>query len=186
MSFDFRTLITDRTDADSYFAEDINRVGDCMDALVDELAARGVLVPGYQRVSVPAGQPNEGSLLWTDQNWPTPAFVSAQLRNLKRVRDALAVAPYAPGVPGNLLKYEEANDIERILQAVEASLRSMDKIVLYAAQPLLFCGFALYPVTQVVAKEPEEPDEPSVGLRLYTADGRAVYTADGLAVYLER
>lgn len=186
MSFDFSSLITNRTDAASYYASDINRVNDCMDALVDELASRGVLVPGYQRIPVPDGQPNGGGLLWTDQNWLTPSFVSAQLRNVKRVRDALAVAAYAPSVPENLLKYEEANDIERILQAVEASLRSMDKIVLHAAQPLLFCGFALYPVTQVVAEEPEEPDEPVIGLRLYTADGLAVYTADGLAVYLER
>lgn len=185
MSFDFSSLITNRTESASYYASDINRVNDCMDALVDELASRGVLVPGYQRIPVPDGQPNGGSLLWTDQNWGTSGFVREQLRNVKRVRDALAVAAYAPSVPENLLKHEEANDIERILQAVETSLRSMEKITLHAVQPLVFCGFALYPVTQIETAEPEEPDEPVIGLRLYTADGFAVTTSDGLAVYLE-
>ena len=33
--------ITNRTDAASYLAGDINRVSDCMDALVEELAGRG-------------------------------------------------------------------------------------------------------------------------------------------------
>lgn len=185
MSFDFSTLITNRTSADSYFASDINRVSDCMDDLVAELAKKGVTVSGYQRVPIPAGQPDAGGYQWTDENWQTPGFIAAQLQNVRRVRAALAVAEYAPNVPENLIRHEEANDIERILQAVEASLRSMEKITLHAAQPLLFCGFALYPLTQMESTEPEEPDVPVIGLRLYTADGLTVTTADGLAVYLE-
>lgn len=183
MSFDFSSLITNRTDASFYFTSDINRVSDCMDALVDALAARGVRVSGYQRAAVPAGQPNEGSLLWTDLNWPTPSFVAAQLANVRRVRDALAVAFNTPSVPAGILWSRDANNIERILLAVEESLRSLETILLRTAQPLVVCGFALYPVTQF---DVTEPDEPSVGLRLYSADGRPVYTADGLAVYLER
>lgn len=185
MSFDFSALITTRTESASYFASDINRVSECMDYLVEELAKKGVTVSGYQRVPIPSGQPNAGGYLWTDKNWGTPSFVAAQLRNVQRVRDALAVAEYAPNVPEHLIRHEEANDIERILQAVETSLRSMEKITLHAAQPLLFCGFSLYPVTQIAVVEPEEPDVPVNGLRLYTADGLTVTTADGLSVYLE-
>ena len=182
MNFDFSALITNRTDAASYLAGDINRVSDCMDALVEELAGRGVLVPGYQRLPVPDGQPDAGSLRWTENNWPTPKAVAAQLGNVQKMRNALAVEKFTPDVPQAISRSLEANNIEQILLAVEQSLRSMEKIYLYAAQPLLFGGFLLYPVTQIQRTEPEEP---AVGLRLYTADGLPVYTADGFAVYFE-
>lgn len=185
MSFDFSTLITDRTNADAYFASDLNRVSICMDFLVDTLYSLGVNVDGYQRITVPEGQTGAGLSVWRDVSWVTPAVLEQYLQNVEAVRAALAVAKDTPKTPKEVRWSAEANDIEKIFLSVERSVNEMRKVFLQSAQPLSFCGFAVYPVTKPVTIQPDDGGEVA-GLRLYTADGLAVYTADGFAVYLNQ
>ena len=60
MSFDFSTLVTDRTAADvgarndkgTYNASDLNRVDSCLEYLAARLTGYGYVLPGYQRVEI--------------------------------------------------------------------------------------------------------------------------------------
>lgn len=60
MSFDFSTLVTDRTAADvgarndkgTYNASDLNRVDACLEYLSARLTGYGYVLPGYQRVEI--------------------------------------------------------------------------------------------------------------------------------------
>lgn len=143
MAFDFTTLVTDRTAADvaarnekgTYNATDLNRVDAACADLAEQLRSCGYAVAVSTR-----------SEAWTMEDIPTPEEMDTYLRNVRSIREVLSLAASVPGVPGSMrrLTHEEANDIERVLEAVSAALERLRVVLPRAGQPLLHCGCALY------------------------------------------
>ena len=168
-------LITDRTQEDVetqtykgvYQARDLNRVGRKILEIADAFTAVGYAVDVSPKTD------------WIDKDWPTPATMAHYLEDLKTIRGLINVYNETPGVPASMEKllYSTANDIERILSSVEDAFGEMKKVFLHTNQPLLFCGYAVYPSNSA---------DSGPGFALYAADGYRVYTADGLPVYLVR
>ncbi len=139
MSFDISSLITDRTQADVsqrnpkgvYTADDLNRVGMAVEYLADRLRESGVSV----NVSPVTD--------WTDFDWGTPSAMAQYLGQVKIVREALTLAS-APVVPGDLekLTYTEANQIEQILEVLDAHITNMMSAVDFGwTSGLAYTGF---------------------------------------------
>ena len=134
MSFDFTTLVTDRTQADAgarndkgtYQAADLNRVTAALDDLESRLAALGY-VTGYAPVYI---HHLDGSTdtVWRENDEDIRADrIEAYRANVASIRGAFAQLAATAQTPADLelLTWAEANDIERILQAVDDSLRRM-------------------------------------------------------------
>lgn len=167
MSFDFLTLIRDRTQADTdraeylnglrleqmtdeertefesglkgtYNAEDLNRVGAAVRYLTDRLRQFGFVVSTEPKTN------------WTDQDWPTPAQMKRFLSDLAELRYKLAVPQETPDAPAGMgnLDWQTANQIEQILWDLETVLNAAQSIQPRAGQPLLFCGSAIYVKTK--------------------------------------
>lgn len=155
MSFDFSTLITDRTVADverarqlnakaietmtaeelaefiaglkgAYNVSDLNRVGACVAALTQLLHDVGI--------NVTTSPKND----WLESDFPTPRLLNAYLADIAALRAAITMPAAAPTVPLDLddPTTQEVNNIERILQLLEASLQTMK-------QTFVPCGEAL-------------------------------------------
>lgn len=117
MAFDFTTLITDRTAADvaqqtpkgSYKASDLNRVGECLQYLSEELQKYGYAV------SVTAGTD------YIPADAPPLPVLQAYLQDVAALRAALPMPEGTPTTPESMkfLGYQKANDIETILLTVE-------------------------------------------------------------------
>ena len=133
-------LITDRTQADVternskgyYAASDLNRVGYAVEYLAGRLKDSGVSVT----VSP--------VLTWTDEKWATPADMTAYLKDVQTMRNALKVAEATPTAPEDMAKltYSEANDIEDILVALDVHITRMLSIVDTGwASGLAYTGF---------------------------------------------
>ena len=138
---------------------DMNRVGSAMQYVASWLQDLGSDI----RVSPKTD--------WANGDVPSLADLNHYLEDLRTLRAAVSVLPTTPAVPSDLdgLTIQEANAIEKILVDLDALLVSMREVTLHAAQPFLFCGYAVYP-----SKE---------HLQVYTADGLPVDTADGKPVY---
>lgn len=146
------TLITDRTSADvsranelnkkgfanmtaaekaeylaglkgSYNATDLNRVGEACEYVADRLNALG----GFD-IHVTAKQD------WTEEDIPTPSSFDSYLSDITAIRAAYAVI--APAVPADMERftYEEANDIEKILIAVDELLNRVIASFVFSGQ----------------------------------------------------
>ena len=88
-----------------YDYRDLNRVGEAMIYVRDRLKA----VVGDLRISP--------RIDWTLPETPTYSAVMEYLNNLRTLRNSIIVTKDMPEVPsGILLNFEEANDIERILE----------------------------------------------------------------------
>lgn len=131
MSFNIYDLITDRTQADvaarndkgSYNATDLNRVGEACEYVADRLNSLG----GFD-IHVTAKQD------WTEEDIPTPSSFDSYLADISAIREAYAVI--APAVPADMeqFTYEEANDIEKILIAVDELLERVIATFVYSGQ----------------------------------------------------
>ena len=143
MSFDFSSLITDRTQADvsrveqvaakiktgtasetelaewntaslkgSYNATDFNRVGAAMQAVANRFNSFGYVVSVSPKSN------------WTETDVPNTADVALYLSDLATLRGVLAVMRSTPEVPADMegLTYEEANNIEKILEDINLLL----------------------------------------------------------------
>ena len=140
--FDFNTLITDRSQADvdylselaarivagtasaddldafasdlrgAYNAGDMNRVGQAVAALVQELEAIGVPVTASPKTD------------WAVGDIPTPEQLTAYLADVAAVCAALPLPEEAPTLPESMdaLNFEGANAIEGALLAVKAAI----------------------------------------------------------------
>ena len=139
MSFDFSSLITDRTQADvarveqiaanmkagtaseaelaewntaslkgSYNATDFNRVGAAMQAVANRFNRLGYVVSVSPKVN------------WTETDVPNTAEIALYLSDLAILREVFAVMRTTPAVPADMdgLTYEEANNIEKILEDI--------------------------------------------------------------------
>ena len=143
MSFDFSSLITDRTQADvsrveqiaanmkagtasemelaewnsaslkgSYNATDFNRVGAAMQAVANRFNSFGYVVSVSPKVN------------WTETDVPNTAEIALYLSDLATLRGVLVVMRSTPVVPADMdaLTYEEANNIEKILEDINLLL----------------------------------------------------------------
>lgn len=129
MSFDYKALVTDRTQADvqakndkgKYTAVDFNRVTAAVEDLSAQLASRGYQDP-YEPVEAA-----EGRTEWKKEDMPTEAQAAGYLTNVRRIRAALRSD--APLAPSSLLDLtvEGANNIEKILAETSRLLPLIDK-----------------------------------------------------------
>lgn len=153
MSFDFTTLITDRTQADvdrvlalaakgwdnmteaermewstslkaAYNASALNRVTEAVDYLVSALEGYGYAVPGY----------TPQSIIWTEYDTPTASQMAQYLANVEAIRSVLAVLPTTPNTPESMaaLTWAKANDIEQILCDIDTLLTATQQAFIRA------------------------------------------------------
>lgn len=148
MSFDFNTLITDRTAADvqhweylrnkgflnmtdaeraewlagnmkgAYNKDDLNRVGQALNYLRDRLTAAGYM--SYQTTFT-------AKTNWTVTSIPTAEDLTYYLKCVSNIREAMSQFENTPPAPADTgaLNYEEANNIEKILIDVETLINNM-------------------------------------------------------------
>ena len=124
------TLITDRTQADvdarngkgTYNASDLNRVAAAMNYVVGRLESAG-----YD----PHISPKTG---WKDDDWVDPAEQAVYLGYLAELRSQFAVMQTTPPVPNDMekLTYQEANDIEKILEDIDRLLTNASQAWFYS------------------------------------------------------
>lgn len=130
------TLITNRTQADAdarkdkgtYRAADLNRVGAAMNYVSNRLRAAG-----YDPHISPKTD-------WKDDDWVDPAAQAVYLGDLSELRKQFAMMKSTPTVPPDMegLTWQEANDIERILQDIDALLTNITAAWFYSGD--LFSG----------------------------------------------
>ena len=148
MSFDFKTLITDRTKADyehweylrnkgfenmtvieraewltgnmkgSYNKSDLNRVGEALNYLRDRLATAGYISYSTNFTA---------KTNWTIASIPTSEELTHYLKCVSNVREAMAQFESTPPSPidTGALNIDEANNIEKILIDVETLINNM-------------------------------------------------------------
>lgn len=110
-------LITDRTLADvfsmnekgTYNASDLNRVGQAINYVADLLCGIGYIVNVSPKTD------------WTIDDVPSTESMGRYIADLQEVRSKLTMADGIPVVPNSMsqLDYEKANDIEKMLLAVD-------------------------------------------------------------------
>ena len=148
MSFDFTTLITDRTAEDykhweylrnkgflnmteaeraewladnmkgAYHKSDLNRVGECLNYLHGRLSEAGYIT----YLTTFTAKTN-----WTVASIPTAADLTYYLKCVSNIREAMAQFENTPPAPTDTgaLSIDEANDIEKILIDVETLINNM-------------------------------------------------------------
>ena len=153
----------------AYNYTDLNRVTEAMEYISDLLEGLGYSTAGYRSAST----------MWTEGDTPTSSDMAEYLANVAALRGSLPQLSTTPQTPASMdkLTVETANSIEKILVDIETIIRSMMPITPKAAQPLLFCGFAVY------VKHPDMDVDPY--LSVCTVDGLPVYTANGLLVQVK-
>ena len=119
-------LVTDRTTQDVtagnskgyYAATDLNRVGCAVEYLAERLKRAGISVSVFPFTE------------WTDADWGAPSNMAHYLEQVRVMREALKLAS-APDAPDDLEKftYTEANNIEQILEMLDAHISNMMSIV---------------------------------------------------------
>lgn len=124
------TLITDRTQADvdarngkgTYNASDLNRVAVAMIYVADRLRAAG-----YDPHISPKTD-------WKDDDWVDPAAQAVCLGYLAELRSQFAMMQTTPPVPNDMekLTYQEANDIEKILEDIDRLLTNASQAWFYS------------------------------------------------------
>ena len=106
-----------------YDYRDLNRVGGAMKYLYDRLKS----VVGDLRISPRTD--------WTLPEMPNYGAVMEYLNNLRTLRNSITVTKDAPEVPsGILLNYEEANDIEKILELLDVLISKIEQAYLYSGE----------------------------------------------------
>ena len=125
------TLITDRTQADvdarngkgTYNESDLNRVATAMNYVAGRLESAG-----YDPHISPKTD-------WKDDDWVGPAAQAVYLGYLTELRSQFAMMQTTPPVPNDMekLTYQEANDIEKILEDI-------DRLLTNAAQAWFYSG----------------------------------------------
>ena len=126
MSFDYSTLITNRTKADvdarnakgTYNATDLNRVTAAMEDLKAQFNNYGYQVKEYTAV-------RDGP--WLDTDIPTATQMEQYIANVEAIRSTIAILPTTPETPEDmeLLTWAEANDIEQILLEIDLLITNM-------------------------------------------------------------
>lgn len=124
------TLITDRTQADvdarngkgTYNASDLNRVAVAMNYVAGRLESAGYDPHISQKTD------------WKDDDWVDPAAQAVYLGYLAELRSQFAMMQTTPPVPNDMekLTYQEANDIEKILEDIDRLLANASQAWFYS------------------------------------------------------
>lgn len=157
MSFDFTTLVTDRTTEDfkrweylrnkgflnmtdseraewladnmkgAYHKGDLNRVGEALNYLRDRLNAAGYMT----YITMFTARTN-----WTVSSIPTAEDLTYYLKAVSNIREAMAQFESTPPAPidTGTLSIEEANNIEKILIDVETLINNMLSARVYCGE----------------------------------------------------
>ena len=112
----------------TYNASDLNRVGNAVNYVAGRLESAGYSAPVDPKID------------WLESDIPTESSMERYLEDVETIRSTLTVLPGTPEVPADMvgLTYEEANDIERILLAVDALITNMINAYLYSNE--INCG----------------------------------------------
>lgn len=124
------TLITDRTQADvdarnskgTYNASDLNRVAAAMNYVAGRLESAGYDPHISQKTD------------WKDDDWVDPAAQAVYLGYLDELWSQFAMMQTTPPVPNDMekLTYQEANDIEKILEDIDRLLTNASQAWFYS------------------------------------------------------
>lgn len=134
MSFDFSTLITDRTQADvtakndkgTYNADDLNRVTAAMEYLDDALRSYGY-VTGYQRLEIPHTDESAveyDAYTWYEYDLPTKDLMEIYLANVMGLYEVILSEPELPTTMAKLT-YQGANQIEQALATLNTAIKQI-------------------------------------------------------------
>lgn len=104
-----------------YDYRDLNRVGEAMIYVRDRLKTVGGVVDIEPRTD------------WSLSDLPTYSAIAEYLSNVEKLRSALSVQMETP-TSGLLLNYEEANDIERILEIADSLIDKIKQAYLYSGE----------------------------------------------------
>lgn len=112
----------------AYNATDLNRVGNAVTYVAGRLEEAGYAPDIDPKID------------WTVSDIPTESQMETYLDNVRALRNALTVPDSVPQVPSDMdnLTYQEANDIERIILAVDALITNMMDAWFYSNE--VFCG----------------------------------------------
>ena len=112
----------------AYNASDLNRVGNAVNYVAGRLEDAGYTVSVNPKID------------WLESDVPTESSMEQYLKNVETIRNTLTVPSNTPNVPADMegLTYEEANDIERILLAVDALITNMINAYFYSNE--INCG----------------------------------------------
>ena len=112
----------------AYNYTDLNRVGNAVTYVAGRLEDAGYYVPVSPKID------------WIESDIPTESSMVRYLDDVETIRNTLTVLPDTPEVPEDMagLTYEEANDIERILLAVDALITNMINAYFYSNE--INCG----------------------------------------------
>ena len=112
----------------SYNYIDLNRVGNAVTYVAGRLTEAGYFVPVSPKID------------WTESDIPKESDMQTYLEDVEILRSALTVLPETPEVPEDMegLTYEEANDIERIILAVDDLITKMINSYFYSNE--IFSG----------------------------------------------
>ena len=107
-----------------YDYRDLNRVGEAIIYVRDRLKAVGEVVAVEPKID------------WTLNDLPTRSAITEYLNNIEKLRNVLTVPANTPETPvsGVMLNYEEANDIERILEYLEILIDKIEQAYLYSGE----------------------------------------------------
>lgn len=132
-------LITDRTQEDvdngtakgSYNASDLNRVGAAMAYLRDRFNANGYDIQIDPKTT------------WREIDVPTQSDMTLYLGYLVELKSAITLPVYTPESPASMekLTYNKANDIETILEIIDAMITLMINGYWYSGE--LYSGEAM-------------------------------------------
>lgn len=159
MSFDFSTLVTDRTQAD------VNRVKQIAEKIKNGTASESELAEfnsaamkgaynytDLNRVGIAmqyvADLLNDFGYLvsvspktnWMETDYPTHSDIALYLSDLSKLREAFAMMQSTPNVPNGMekLTFAEANNIEKILVDINELLMKSAQAWFYSGE--LFAG----------------------------------------------
>lgn len=113
-----------------YNHTDLNRVGAAMQYVAERFNGYGYVVHVSPKTD------------WREEDCPTPSAMSRYLADLAVLRGVLAVLQSTPAVPGTMegLGWAEANNIERILEDIDALLTNAAQAWLHSGE--VFSGEA--------------------------------------------
>lgn len=122
------TLITDRGPNTFYNASDLNRVGQAIQYLCNELYSRGYEVHVSPKTN------------WVEADIPLSSQMEHYLEDLRTIRAVLTQPSTTPVAPVDMeqLTYMEANDIESILFITNKLMEWMDSALYYSGD--LYAG----------------------------------------------
>ena len=112
---------------------------------------------------------------WVPGEYPTSEQMNRYLDDVRTLKSVLVLKQGTPDVPDSMadLTYQGANDIEKVLDAVQIAAESVIRVMLHSNQILFYSGFAVYVSQQQFNY---------VGL--YTNDDKAFIDANSAKVYV--